>query len=101
MVPVATLLGRKADVWGRKPIFAMALAISAIRGALYPLSDNPDWPVSVQLLDGIGAGTFGAPFPLVVADLTHGTGHFNISQGTIATATGRGGALSTAVLDSL
>ncbi|WP_249158904.1 MFS transporter [Bradyrhizobium tropiciagri] len=97
MVPVAIVVGRKADVWGRKPIFAVALAVLAIRGALYPLSDNPYWLVSVQLLDGIGAGIFGALFPLVVADLTHGTGHFNVSQGAIATATGIGGALSAAV----
>jgi len=33
---------------------------------------------------------------LVVADLTRGTGHFNLSQGAIATAAGIGGALSTA-----
>jgi len=97
MVPVAILVGHKADVWGRKPIFATALAVLAIRGALYPLSDNPYWLVSVQLLDGVGAGIFGALFPLVVADLTRGTGHFNVSQGAIATATGLGGALSTAV----
>ncbi len=35
-------------------------------------------------------------FPLVVADLTRGTGHFNVSQGAIATAAGLGGALSAA-----
>ncbi|WOH81035.1 MFS transporter [Bradyrhizobium sp. BEA-2-5] len=97
MVPVAMLVGRKANVWGRKPIFAIALAVLAIRGALYPLSDNPYWLVSVQLLDGIGAGIFGALFPLVVADLTDGTGHFNVSQGAIATATSLGGALSMVV----
>ena len=96
MVPVAVLVGHKADVWGRKPIFAVALAVLTLRGALYPLSDNPYWLVSVQLLDGVGAGIFGALFPLVVADLTRGTGHFNISQGAIATAAGLGGALSTA-----
>ncbi|MGP9812493.1 MFS transporter [Rhodopseudomonas sp. NSM] len=97
MVPVAMLVGHKADVWGRKPIFAVALGVLALRGALYPLSDNPFWLVGVQMLDGVGAGIFGALFPLVVADLTRGTGHFNISQGAIATATGIGGALSTAV----
>jgi MFS family permease len=97
MVPVAMLVGRKADVWGRKPIFATALAVLALRGALYPLSDNPYWLVGVQLLDGVGAGIFGALFPLVVADLTRGTGHFNVSQGAIATAAGLGGALSAAV----
>jgi MFS family permease len=96
MVPVAMLVGRKADDWGRKPIFATALAVLALRGALYPLSDNPYWLVSVQLLDGVGAGIFGALFPLVVADLTRGTGHFNVSQGAIATAAGLGGALSAA-----
>jgi MFS family permease len=96
MVPVAMLVGRKADQWGRKPIFSVALAVLALRGALYPLSDNPYWLVSVQLLDGVGAGIFGALFPLVVADLTRGTGHFNVSQGAIATATGLGGALSAA-----
>jgi MFS family permease len=96
MVPVAVLVGRKADVWGRKPIFAAALAVLMLRGALYPLSDNLYWLVGVQLLDGVGAGIFGALFPLVVADLTRGTGHFNISQGAIATAAGLGGALSTA-----
>jgi MFS family permease len=95
MVPVAMLVGRKADVWGRKPIFTFALAVLMLRGMLYPLSDNPYWLVSVQLLDGVGAGIFGALFPLVVADLTRGTGHFNISQGAIATAAGLGGALST------
>ena len=97
MVPVAMLVGRKADTWGRKPIFTAALAVLALRGALYPLSDNPYWLLSVQLLDGIGAGIFGALFSLVVADLTRGTGHFNVSQGAIATATGLGAALSTGV----
>jgi MFS family permease len=96
MVPVAMLVGHKADVWGRKPIFTAALAVLMLRGMLYPLSDNPYWLVSVQLLDGVGAGIFGALFPLVVADLTRGTGHFNVSQGAIATAAGLGGALSTA-----
>lgn len=101
MVPVAILVGRKADDWGRKPLFATALAVLALRGALYPLSDDPYWLVGVQLLDGIGAGIFGALFPLVVADLTRGTGHFNISQGAIATATGLGAALSTAAAGAI
>lgn len=62
---------------------------------LYPLSDSPYWIVGVQLLDGVGAGIVGALFPIVVADLTRGTGHFNVSLGAIGTATGIGAALST------
>lgn len=95
MVPVAMLVGVKADVWGRKPIFLAGFMILPIRGVLYTLSDNAFWLVGVQTLDGIGAGIFGALFPLVVADLTRGTGRFNVSQGAITTALGVGAALST------
>ena len=49
----------------------------------------------------IGAGIFGVLFPLIVADLTAGTGHFNIAQGAIATAQGIGGALSTSVAGAI
>lgn len=97
MVPVALLVGARADAWGRKPIFLTALGVLAIRGALYPVSDAAGWLVAVQLLDGVGAGIFGALFPLVVADLTRGTGRFNVSQGAIATGQGIGASLSTAV----
>jgi MFS family permease len=97
MVPVAMLVGAKADVWGRKPLFLVGFVVLALRGLLYPLWDNPYWLVAVQSLDGIGAGIFGALFPLVVADLTRGTGHFNVSQGAISAALGVGAALSTTV----
>jgi MFS family permease len=97
MVPMAVLVGARADVWGRKPLFLAGFAILPIRGALYTLSDNPYWLVGVQFLDGVGAGIFGALFPLVVADLTRGTGRFNLSQGAIATAQGIGASLSNMV----
>jgi MFS family permease len=96
MVPVAMMVGAKADIWGRKPIFLVGFVILPIRGILYTFSDNPYWLVGVQTLDGVGAGIFGALFPLVVADLTRGTGRFNVSQGAITTALGIGAALSSA-----
>ena len=94
MVPVALVVGAKADSWGRKPIFLAAFAVLALRGALYPLSDAPAWLVGVQLLDGVGAGIYGALFPVVVADLTRGAGRFNAAQGAVATAQGLGAAAS-------
>ena len=42
----------------------------------------------------MGAGIFGALFPLVVQDLTHGSGRFNVSLGAVTTAWGVGAALS-------
>ena len=95
MVPMAMLVGRRADRWGHKRFFLAALLILPIRGALYTLSDNPAWLVGVQLLDGIGAGIFGAIFPVIVADLMRDTGRFNVAQGAIITAQNIGAALST------
>jgi MFS family permease len=94
LVPMAMLVGAKADAWGRKPLFLAALLILPIRGALYTVSDNAWWLVGVQLLDGIGAGIYGAIFPIIVADLMRGTGRFNVAQGAVTTAQGIG-ALST------
>src|ERR1700730_15346991 len=97
MVPMAMLVGRKADIWGRKPLFLAGFAILSLRGFLYPLSDDRYWLFAVQSLDGVGAGLYGALFPLVVADLTRGTGHFNLAQGAVITAQGIGAALSTSL----
>jgi len=94
MVPVAMLVGLKADAWGRKPLLLAGFLILPLRGALYVFSDNPFWLVGVQLLDGIGAGVFGALFPVVVKDLTQGTGRFNVSLGALSAAFGLGAALS-------
>ncbi|MDH6258101.1 MFS transporter [Bradyrhizobium sp. BR13661] len=95
MVPFAMLVGAKADRWGHKRFFLGALLILPIRGALYTLSDNPVWLVAVQLLDGVGAGIFGAIFPVIVADLMRNTGRFNVAQGAVITAQSIGAALST------
>src|SRR5262249_14617750 len=51
--------------------------------------------VIVQLLDGLSAAVFGVMVPLVVADATRGTGHFNLALGVVGTAIGIGASLST------
>jgi predicted MFS family arabinose efflux permease len=86
MVPMAMLVGARADRWGRKPLFLAGFLILPLRGCLYTLSDNQFWLVAVQTLDGVGAGLFGALFPVIVADLMRGTGRYNIAQGAILTA---------------
>jgi MFS family permease len=95
MVPFAMVVGAHADRWGHKRFFLASLLILPLRGALYTLSDNPFWLVGVQLLDGVGAGIFGAIFPVIVADLMRNTGRFNIAQGAVITAQSIGAALST------
>jgi MFS family permease len=101
MVPVAIIVGRYTERWGTKPLFLVAFAVLAARGALYTLSNGPYWLVSVQALDGVGAGIFGALFPVVIADLTSGSGRFNVSQGAVATTQGLGAALSATLAGSI
>lgn len=97
MVPAAVLCGRQADRWGRKPLFLVGFAVLPLRGVLFTLSSDPYYLVAVQVLDGIGAGIFGALFPIVVADLTKGTGRYNLAQGAASACWGLGAALSNAV----
>jgi MFS family permease len=94
MLPIAILVGRRADAWGRRPIFLIAFAVLPIRAALYTLSDNAFWLIGVQLLDGVGAGIYQALTPLVIADIMRGTGRYNLAQGAIATTQGIGASIS-------
>ena len=94
MVPVALASSRMAETWGRRPTFLIGFAVLPVRGLLYTLSTNPVYLVGVQLLDGVGAGIFGVVGVMVIADLTRGTGRFNLMQGALAAATGLGAALS-------
>jgi MFS family permease len=94
MLPIALLVGRTADSWGRKPLFLAGFTILPVRAVLYTFSDNSFWLIGVQLLDGVGAGIYGALTPLVIADIMRGTGRYNLAQGAIATVHGIGASLS-------
>jgi predicted MFS family arabinose efflux permease len=91
---IAAWSGREAGTWGRKPLLLIAFGVLPIRGVLYTLTSNTDWLVAIQILDGIGAGIFGVVSVLVIADLTRGTGRFNLTLGAITSAVGIGAALS-------
>jgi MFS family permease len=93
MVPTAMLAGRRADIWGRRPLLLAAFAALILRGLLASLGDDPAWLITVQALDGVSAGIIGALFPVIVADLSRGTGHFGAAQGAIGTLHGLGGVL--------
>jgi MFS family permease len=46
------------------------------------------------LLDGISATVLAVLVPLIIADVTRGTGHFNLAQGAVGTAVGIGASIS-------
>jgi MFS family permease len=87
-------VGRRAESWGRRPLLLLGFAALPIRGILFATVKDPNLLVAVQLLDGLTASVLGVMVPLMIADLTRGTGHFNLGQGIVGAATGIGASLS-------
>ena len=98
---LASWSGRTAGSWGRKPLLLMAFAALPIRGVLYTFTDNAGALIAIQILDGVGAGIFNVVSVLVIADLTRGTGRFNLTLGAISTAVGIGASLSQVIAGSI
>lgn len=94
---ISPSVGRKAQSWGRRPLLMLACAALALRGCLFSVTTDPSMLVVIQALDGITAAVFGVMVPLIVADITYGSGHFNLAQGVVGTATGIGASLSPAL----
>ncbi|MBV8774983.1 MAG: MFS transporter [Deltaproteobacteria bacterium] len=94
MVVVAPLAGDLAPRWGRKPVLMIGFAALPIRGVLYTLTNDPYLLVSIQILDGVGAGIWGVLWVIIAADLARGTGRFNLLQGLIATGVAIGASSS-------
>jgi MFS family permease len=92
---IAPWVGRAAQRWGRRPLLALCFVPLCIRSAVFAVSTDVPAIVAVQLLDGISAAALGVLVPLIVADTTRGTGHFNFAQGVVGVAVGIGAALST------
>jgi predicted MFS family arabinose efflux permease len=88
-------VGRKAQKWGRRPLLLLGFAALAVRGVLFATVQDPYLLVAVQAFDGITAAVFSVMIPLIVADIAFGSGHFNLAQGIVGTATGIGASLST------
>lgn len=101
MILMALFCGWKADVWGRKPLFILAFAVLPIRGVLFTLGDEAIYLIAVQALDGVANGIFAMLFLLILADITAGTGRFNLSQGALATLVGVGASLSNLIAEEV
>jgi MFS family permease len=96
MAVVASISGRKAEK-GRKRIMLIAFMLLPIRALLFAFIDDPYLLTAIQVLDGIGAGIFGVVSILMIADLSHGTGRFNLLQGFVYSAIGLAGSLSSII----
>jgi MFS family permease len=91
---LAPWVGRRAEKRGRKPLLLVGFAALAIRAVLFALISNPIALIVVQVLDGITGAVIGVMTALVIADVTQGTGRFNLAQGMFGTLMGVGASLS-------
>jgi MFS family permease len=91
---LAPRVGQWADKRGRKPLLLLGLAALPIRAALFAIVGNPLAFLLIQLLDVFTAAVLGVLTPVVIADVTKGTGRFNLAQGMFGTVMGIGASLS-------
>jgi MFS family permease len=91
----APWVGQLAQSWGRRPLLLIGFSALAVRALLFAVTDDPPLLICIQLLDGVSGSTLGVLTALIVADLTNGTGRFNLAQGFVGTLAGIGASLST------
>jgi predicted MFS family arabinose efflux permease len=100
-IPVAYLVGLKADAWGRRPLLIAACLALVLRGGIFAGFESAPILLGAQILDGISSGILDVLIPLMLADLTAGTGRYSTSRGVIGTIQGVGGSTSNAAAGAL
>ncbi len=101
MIAVAAMAAARIDIVGRRPLFLLGFAVLPVRGLLYTVTDDPMLLLAIQSLDGIGAGLFGVLFPVMIADLTRGSGHTNLALGASSMIWGGAAAVSHAIAGTI
>jgi MFS family permease len=94
---ISPWVGHRAGVWGRRRLLLIGFAALPLRAILFATATDPALVILAQVLDGITAAVIGVMVPLIIADLTRGTGRFNLGQGIVGTMTGIGAAASTSI----
>jgi len=106
MVVSAKICGDFSGSMGRKPLFLIGLFTVGVRCLilviLITIRDSQGSSsiflqiliLSTQILDGVGAGTFGTMYILVTSDISAGTGRFSFALGITTAAMNIGGTVS-------
>jgi MFS family permease len=91
----APWVGRRVRISGRRPFLIAGFAALPIRALVFASTADPTVLIGAQVLDGISGAVLGVLTALTIADVTRGSGRFNLAQGLIGTASGVGASLST------
>jgi MFS family permease len=92
---MAPWAGRRANIWGRRPLLLVGFAALPVHALVFAWTGNPTILIAAQILDGLSGTMLGVLTALIIADLTMGTGRFNLAQGFVGTMSGIGASLST------
>jgi MFS family permease len=88
-------IGRWAQNRGRVHVLSLGLLALPVRALLFA-AGGPSWLTLLeQLLDGVSAATVGVMLPLIVADITHRGGRFNMALGMVGLVSSVGAVLGT------
>ena len=98
---LAAPFGRLAQNRGRRLVLLLGLAALPLKAVLFAFDGNSALIVAYQSLDAISAASMGVVVPLLVADVTHRRGHFNLALGLVGFASGVGGAAGTTFAGAL
>lgn len=88
-------VGRAATQLGRRPLMLLGWAALPLRGVLLAVLPDPWLMVAGQSISGVSAAVFGVMLPLLAADITRGSSHFNLCMGLLGLALYAGAAVST------
>jgi MFS family permease len=91
----APWVGQMAQSWGRRPLLLIGFSALVVRALLFAVTVDPPLLIGIQLLDGISGTALSVLTALIIADLTNGTGRFNLAQGFVGMFAGIGATLST------
>ena len=94
---MAPWIGYLSELWGRKPLLLASFVVQILRALLFVLVSNSVLLIAVQTLDGISGAVRTVLTVVIVADLTTGTGRFNVARGAVGLVFTIAAALSTTI----
>jgi MFS family permease len=97
VVVVSPHLGGLAETRGRKLILLAGFVALTLRCVVLAINHGEISLVACQLLDGISAAVIGVMVPLIVSDITHRGGRFNLGLGVVSLAVAGGATVSTTI----
>jgi MFS family permease len=98
---LAPWVGYWSELWGRKLLLLLAFGCEGARAVSFALFADPSLTFAFQLLDGVTGSIITILTTLVIADITAGSGRFNLTQGTVGMLTASAAALSTTLMGSM